>query len=979
MKKYEIIEKKRLSSIGSDAVIYRHRKSGARVLTMKNTDENRVFSIAFRTPAEDSTGVAHIMEHSVLCGSEKFPLKDPFVELVKGSLNTFLNAMTYPDKTVYPIASTNLKDFENLMNVYMDAVLHPNCLRDERTFLQEGWHYELRSPEDELQINGVVYNEMKGVFSSPESVLERYILHSLFPDSTYGNESGGDPEVIPELSYEQFCAFHKRYYHPSNSYITLYGDLDMEEKLEWLDREYLSAYSAIEPGSEILMQRAFKKPVREQISYAVGEKDPIKKSSYLSYSSVIGDNLDAKRNMAFSVLEYALLTAPGAPLKQALLEAEIGEDIFGGFDDGILQPYFSITAKNANAVDEKRFRSVIESTLRNIAEQGLDKKTLLAAINHDEFRFREADYGRTPKGLIYSLTALDSWLYDAEPWIHLETESLYGELRRAVEDGYFEGLIREYLIANPHSSMVLVRPERGLNERRSEELGKRLSGLKASLSENELKRLISETEALKAYQEERNTEEALATLPVLSREDINPKAEEYSYTVANEEELPIIYSELQSRGILYLRLNFNTSVLTEEELPYAALLKTVFGYMDSNKHSMQDLSSEILLHTGGVSFDMAAFPNIKSYGHYTGVFSIDAKLLYKELHRGLLLISEILHQTKYGLEKRMLEILNESRSRERMRAQESSHTYAVNRSSAGFSGTARYQELCGGVDYVRILDKLATEYKSSPDRLTYMLASVTAKLFRWDNLFVSVGAERKGYEMLIGLLPKWRREFEKSYKTIESFYNADEKRNTATPQLLLSGSRREGIGMSSQVNYVARTGRFDTEKRPYTGALRALKVILSYEYLWNNVREKGGAYGCMSGFGRSGEGYLASYRDPKLKETMEVYDRLPEYIRSFDAAERSMTKYIIGAVSEMDTPRTNHARAVLNLSAYLSGVSTELVQQERDELLSCTAADIRGLADYIEDILKTNAYCTIGSSTAVKQNAELFDRVEELV
>ncbi|MGP1589867.1 MAG: insulinase family protein [Oribacterium sp.] len=978
MKNYELLEEKRLPEIDSEACVYRHKRSGAQVFTMKNADENRVFSIAFRTPAEDSTGVAHIMEHSALCGSERFPLKDPFVELAKGSLNTFLNAMTYPDKTVYPVASTNEKDFENLMNVYMDAVLHPNCLRDERIFRQEGWHYELENAASELRINGVVYNEMKGAFSSPESVLERYILHSLFPDTSYGNESGGDPEVIPELSYAQFCAFHARYYHPSNSYIVLYGDLDMEERLEWLDREYLSQYTAIAPASELRRQTAFSKPIREEIRYSVGEKEPVRKSTYLSYNIVIGDNLDAKRNMAFSVLDYALLSAPGAPLKQALLEAGIGEDIFGGFEDGILQPYFSITAKNAAKKDEKRFVQLITEKLRALSEQGLDRKTLLAAINHDEFRCREADYGRTPKGLIYGLTALDSWIYGGKPWLHIETEQFYAVLREAAEQGYFEALIREYLLGNPHSSLVVVSPERGLHEKREQALREQLAERKAALSEQALRQLIDDTGALRRYQEEGNSEAALRTLPILSREDIDPKAAEYRYTVSRASGIPLLSSELPSRGILYLRLNFNTAALTEEELPYAALLKTVLGYMDTGKHSLQALSSEILLHTGGISFDMTAYPDLRSYEHYTGVFSVDLKLLREEIGTGLSLAQEILHQTRYASEKRMMEILNESRSRERMRAQESSHTYAVNRATSGFSGTARYQELCGGIAYLWFVEEIAASYRRAPEKLTAKLREVSAKLFRMENLFLSAGGEKSCRMRLDTLLPEWKRAFEESYDSMVSGMGWRREAAPAGAQLLLSGSRREGFGMSSQVNYVARTGRFDTEKLPYTGALRVLKGILNYEYLWKNLREKGGAYGCMAGFGRSGEGYLVSYRDPKLRETLEVYERLPDYIRSFTATDRTMMKYIIGAISELDTPRTNHTKSLLNLSAYLSGVTEELLQREREELLHCTAADIRALAPYVEAILAEGASCTIGGSAAVRDAGRAFDSVEAL-
>ena len=969
MEKYEVKDSRRIEELGTDAVLYRHRKSGARVLTMKNEDPNRVFCIAFRTPAADSTGVAHITEHSVLCGSKRFPLKDPFVELVKGSLNTFLNAMTYPDKTVYPIASTNEKDFENLMNVYMDAVLYPNCIRDERTFLQEGWHYELTEEQGPLTLNGVVYNEMKGAFSNPESVLERYTMHALFPDTTYGNESGGDPEEIPNLSYEAFCAFHQRYYHPSNSYIILYGDLDMEEKLAWLDREYLQDFDSIDPDSEIQAQKPFRKPKREEISFAVGDNEPLRKNTYLSCSMVLGDRLSAKEGMAFSVLDYALLSAPGAPLKQAILEAGIGDDVYGGFEEGIRQPYFSIVAKGADKKDEKKFRQLIHDTLLRLSEEGLDRRTLLSAINHDEFQYREADYGRTPKGLVYALTALDSWLYDGEPWENLLCEAIYRELREELDKGYFESLIRRSLLDNPHAAMVVVKPARGLTEKKAQALADRLSGILGAMSSAEKRAMIEKTAALKAYQDEPSTEAQLQTLPLLALEDIDKKAPGYHFTEGEKCGVRTLYTELSSRGILYLRLNFNTACLTEEEIPYAGLLKTVLAYMDTEKHSFQDLSSEIYLETGGINFDMTAYPDLEKYNHYTGVFSVDLKLLYTQIPTGLSLLTEILKTTRFGDVKRMTEILNEARSRERMRIEGAAHTYAINRGTSYFSGTGRYQDLCGGISYYRFVEQQAQAYAAAPEQLTERLTAVAEKLFRLDNLLLSAGAEAEGFRALEAALPTWTEAF--------GTYPVREQ-DCAGAQLLLSGNRNEGFRTPSQVNYVARVGRFDTEKLPYTGALKVLKKILCYEYLWQRLRVKGGAYGCMAGFGRSGEGYFCSYRDPHLKETMAVYEALPAYLREFRVSDRDMTKYIIGAISELDTPKTCCTQSLLSLSAYYSHVTNAVLQRERDEVLSTDVAAIRKLADYVEAVLQSGANCTIGGSSAVEEAAELFGTTEAL-
>lgn len=549
MKAYQFIEEKEIKELETMARVYEHKKTGAKVLCLENKDDNKVFSIAFRTPAEDSTGVAHITEHSVLCGSKKFPLKDPFVELVKGSLKTFLNAMTYPDKTVYPVASQNDKDFQNLMDVYLDAVFHPNCLDNYRTFLQEGWHYTLNK-EGKLCYSGVVYNEMRGAFSDPESVLERYTFHSLFPDTSYGNESGGDPEDIPKLTYDAFKAFHQRFYHPSNSFIILYGDMNMEEKLNWIDEAYLQEFERISPHSEIARQQPFGKMVEESQYYPISEKDSSENKAYLSYNFVLDAGQDAKKSMAFSYLDHALLSGPGAVLKQKLLEAGLGEDVFGGYSDGILQHYFSVISKNVSEERAGEFLQLIQDCFLDAAENGLDHKTILAAIHHDAFQYKEADYGSTPKGLVYSLNALDSWLYGGKPWLYLEAEALYKELMEEVDKGYFEKLLKEYFLNNPHSSLLRLLPRKGMTEQKEEKLSEELQARWQAFSPEEKEQIKKVKEELTLYQQTENTEEALKTLPVLSRKDIKREAESYPYQEESLGNRKLILVPGESKGVL---------------------------------------------------------------------------------------------------------------------------------------------------------------------------------------------------------------------------------------------------------------------------------------------------------------------------------------------------------------------------------------------------------------------------------------------
>ena len=608
MKAYQFIEEKEIKELETMARVYEHKKTGAKVLCLENKDDNKVFSIAFRTPAEDSTGVAHITEHSVLCGSKKFPLKDPFVELVKGSLKTFLNAMTYPDKTVYPVASQNDKDFQNLMDVYLDAVFHPNCLENYRTFLQEGWHYTLNK-EGKLCYSGVVYNEMRGAFSDPESVLERYTFHSLFPDTSYGNESGGDPEDIPKLTYDAFKAFHQRFYHPSNSFIILYGDMNMEEKLNWIDEAYLQDFERISPNSEIARQQPFGKMVEESQYYPISEKDSIQNKAYLSYNFVLDAGQDAKKSMAFSYLDHALLSGPGAVLKQKLLEAGLGEDVFGGYSDGILQHYFSVISKNVSEERAGEFLQLIQDCFLDAAENGLDHKTILAAIHHDAFQYKEADYGSTPKGLVYSLNALDSWLYGGKPWLYLEAEALYKELMEEVDKGYFEKLLKENFLNNPHSSLLRLLPKKGMTEQKEEKLSEELQARWQAFSPEEKEQIKKVKEELTLYQQTENTEEALKTLPVLSRKDIKREAESYPYQEESLGDRKLILVPGESKGVLYLRLQFHTDGLSEEELSYLSFLKTCLAYMDTENYRFQDFNSEIYLHTGGFSVDLTAYPD----------------------------------------------------------------------------------------------------------------------------------------------------------------------------------------------------------------------------------------------------------------------------------------------------------------------------------------------------------------------------------
>ena len=962
---YELIEDHPLPDLKSDGLLLKHRKSGAHISVISNEDENKVFFIAFRTPAPDSTGVPHIIEHSVLCGSDKFPVKDPFVELVKGSLNTFLNAITYPDKTVYPVASENDQDFKNLCDVYMDAVLHPNIYHHKEIFQQEGWHYELDAPDHDLTVNGVVYNEMKGAFSSPEDVVDRLILNTLHPDTNYGFESGGDPVEIPKLTYEHFLEFHQRLYHPSNAYIYLYGDMDVEERLRWLDEAYLCAYDSINPDSGIRLQAPFTER-REVVSqYNLASTDDEKDNTYLTLNYSVGDVLDLKLVTAFDILDYALLSRPGAPLKQALLDAGIGKDILGGFDSGIRQPMFSIVAKCANESDRERFLSVIEDTLRREIRNGLPKKTIEAAINSNEFRFREADFGTYPKGLVYGLDVLGSWIYDEnKPFLNLEVLPVYTQLREEIGTGYYEKLIQTCLLDNPFSTVVIVKPEKGLSDRQDERLAKELASYKDSLSDAEKQKLIEETKHLKEYQEEPSSQEDLEKLPMLKRSDIGRKIRPLQ-----NEEISIgthkgLLHEMFTNGILYLHFLFDVTDLTSEELADLGILRSVLGYMDTEHISYAELSDEINLYTGGIGTVVQSYSDItdKDTRFY---FEVYAKSLYANVPDMGRLLQEMVYHTDCSDQKRLYEIIAEQKSRMQMVLSAAGHASASGRAMSYFSQKAALRDLTGGISYYRMIDRIEKNFEQEGPALSAKLEALVRKVFRKNRVLVSITADREGYLV--------------AEKELPAFLDRLSDDPVGEDQPILLEKKNEGFMDASQVQYVARAGNFLQKNLPYNGRLRILKTILSYDYLWLNIRMKGGAYGCMSQFLRNGDSYFVSYRDPKLAETNAVFEGIPDYVRSFDASDRDMTKYIIGTISDMDMPLNPDAKGTRSTTAYLTGLTEEILQKERDEVLSAETADIRALEPYITAILSDECLCAIGNETVIGEEKTLFDRKESLL
>lgn len=963
---YEILEKRTVADLNSEGYILRHKKTGAHVTLLLNDDENKVFYIGFRTPPTDSTGVAHILEHSVLCGSKNFPVKDPFIELAKGSLNTFLNAMTYPDKTVYPVASCNDKDFKNLVHVYMDAVLYPNIYKEDKIFKQEGWHYEMEDEQDDLTINGVVYNEMKGAFSSPDDVVEREIMNSLFPDITYGLESGGDPDVIPTLTYENFLDFHRRYYHPSNSYIYLYGNFDPEEYLTFLDEKYLNDFDALAIDSEIRKQTPFVSPKELVKEYSIMEDEPVSDNTYLTYNMSMGTSLDKKLYIAMDILDYVLCSAPGAPIKQALIDAGIGKDVYSTLENGIYQPYFSVIAKNANEDQKEEFVRIIEEELTKLVKDGLDKKALKAAVNYFEFKYREGDFGSYPKGLMLGLQALDSWLYDDEaPFMHIEANDTYKQLREAIETDYFESLISSMMLENTHKTVMTVKPVPGLTTKKDAELSQKLQAYKDTLSSEEVLKIVEETQALRAYQEEPSSKEALETIPLLTRADMKKEAAPFVNEEKKVKDTTLLVHDIFTNGIGYLNLVFDLGKVPAQLFPYVGILKSVLMMVNTENYSYGELFNEVNIHTGGICFGVNVYLNSKKQDEYKVTLEMKSKVLYENRDKALELMKEIILTSDYEDEKRLHEIIAEAKSRMQATMTSAGHSLAAIRAMSYFSPSAAVSEQLSGIPQYRLLEELDSNFEERKEELKKNLKALAECIFRPENLLVDYTGTNEGLagiEEQIEILKK-------------DLFTSEVEGDAFVPEFAV---KNEGFMTAGQVQYVCRAGNFSRKGLPYTGALKVLKVMMGYEYLWNQIRVKGGAYGCMSNFYKNGDAFFVSYRDPNLEKTVEVYKQAAEYIKNYEADERTVTQFIIGAISEMDTPMTPQTKGSYSLSGYMTQLSMEKVQKERDELLATTEETLKGLHRYVEAFMDEECLCVVGNGDKIKESKELFGKTEQL-
>lgn len=952
-----------VKELDSQAYEMRHVQSGARLLYIQNEDDNKVFSISFRTTPTDSTGVPHICEHSTLCGSRKFPLKEPFVELVKGSLNTFLNAMTFPDKTMYPVASRNAIDFKNLMDVYLDAVFFPNMLKDKEVLMQEGWHYEMASADSPLTYSGVVYNEMKGVFSSPDAQLERHVMDNLFPDTTYGVESGGDPDCIPQLTQEAFAAFHAKYYHPANSYIFLYGDMDIDSTLAFINDEYLSHFHVEEIDSAIARQIPTGSVIKSY-PYGIAKEEKTAHKTLHSLTYVVDDAIDTTLGLAFKVLTYVLLQSPAAPLKKALVDAGVGKDISGDFQDGLLQPLWSIAVNGSDPEAQEKILPIVRQVLEDMVAHGIDKTMLEGALNRVEFTLREADFAGRPQGLIYGIRCMDTWLYDKDPLEPLRYEEALKTLRAGMKNGYYEHILQKYILDNPYFALVSLVPQPGLTEEHDKAMAEKLAAYKNTLSAADIEQIMAATQALKKRQATPDSPEALLTIPTLSRSDLEQKAESI---VMHEEEaagIHLCHVPDFTNGITYLNAYFDLHGMTAEDIPYVYLLSDLLGDLDTKEHSYMEIASLIDLHTGGVDSTVSAFSDRTDNKNYMPVFKLKTKVLSQNLDKAISLLKEISLDTVFTNTDRLIELIEETKAGWDMDAFRRGHTIVMHRVLSYVSPVEAFCD-AGELSYYEFISRIAAQIRENSASVAARLEQTMKKIFTRAAMTLEITSSENDKNDAVSLLSAWTQALPTGEK------------QTSLCQFALT-QKNEGIMTSGKVQYVAKGGNFRDHGYSYTGSLMVLDTILQYGYLWTKIRVQGGAYGAFTRFYDNGDMVLCSYRDPNLGQSIDAYNALADYLDAFDVSDREMTKYVIGTLSRIDIPLTPSLRGDKAMNRYFTGTTQEAAQTRRDQLLQTTAADIRALAPLIRAVMKDNNVCVMGNEAKIRQEAKWFGQLVSL-
>ena len=959
---FRLTKKEEIAEIKSLGLFFEHDVTGAELLVLENDDDNKVFSATFRTPPENDTGIAHILEHSVLCGSKNFPVKEPFVELMKGSLQTFLNAMTFPDKTMYPVASRNRKDFFNLMNVYLDAVFYPNI--SEETFKQEGWHYELNSPEDKIVYKGVVLNEMKGEFSSPESCIDRQLAHSLFPSTPYGYESGGDPKCIPDLTYADFKDFHKKHYHPSNSRLFLYGDGDTQSYLEFLQEKYLQDFERMDVNTSIAHQRSFRKPKRKTLTYPISSHESLEKKTYVLVGTKLDKAINHEHCLGFSILSHLLLGSSASPLRKALITSEFGSEVIGGgFDDNRADTIFAVGLKGTEPEHENKVLALIDSTLLDLAENGIEEDMVRSAVNSIDFRLREANFGGFPKGIVYNIQALGSWLYDKNPFTHLRFEKVMRKIKKRMHEGYFEDLIRRYLIENNHRSILVAVPKPGLGKKLEARERKILKTVKGKLSADAIDNLIAETKKLQELQLTPDSPEALAALPSLEIQDVPKEIEKYPLEIKNQGDSKILFHDLFTNDIAYIQIGFNTHSVPDEMIPYISLLGTLVLGMGTGRHSYTEISKLIGMHTGGIRTSHFSSATVQDRHQVLSYIFFSGKALLEKVDSLFDIFDELLGDSSFDDHKRLVEIIRSAKSDMEDSIVPHGNHYVLSRLQSYQSRLGQFDELTDGITYYRFLEQLLERVEKDPGEVADRFRQVAERVFTRKNAFFNITATQKDYRKIekriggtVGILS-------------DKDWNVEEWNLKAVPL-------NEGFLTASNVQHVGKGANLYNLGFKYSGKFEVLKALLRTGFLWDRVRVHGGAYGSSNAFDFfTGDYSLLSYRDPNLAETLEVYDEVADFLNHLELPSEELTKIIIGCVGKMDPPLTPDLKGKASMIDHLTGRTHEMKQKFREELLSTRIEDLKGYAPLFEKIRDGGHICALGNEDKLKKSKSIFSQL----
>ena len=950
---FELIREESIAELNTVARRYRHAQSGADLLSLINSDENKVFGITFPTPPPDSTGIAHILEHCVLGGSRKYPLKEPFVQLVKGSLKTFLNAMTYPDRTVYPVASANLQDFYNLVDVYLDAVLHP--LITPHHLDQEGWHYELASVDAPLAYKGVVFNEMKGAYSSPDSLLYRATQQALFPDNVYGLDSGGDPAVIPQLTYEQFVNFHRRYYHPSNALIYFYGDDDPTERLRLLDA-YLADFHAQPPAPPVAPQPRFATPQRITRPYGVDAAGDQAPKAHVQVAWLLPAGEDADLVMGLSLLSYALVGTQASPLRKALIDSGLGEDVTGGgFSATLAEMTFGAGLKGITPGQDEAVEQVILTALARLADEGIESDMVEAAFNTFEFSLRENNTGSSPRGLSVMFRSLRNWLYGRNPLEPLAFEGPLAAVRHQLDSNptYLQDLIRANLLENPHRVTVVLTPDPEYNAQRAAEEQARLDAARADMGQADLEAIVANTRELKRRQETPDTPEQLALLPTLKLRDLEPTVKPIPTAVSDLQGGTLLYHDLFTNGIVYLDLGFDLHGLDPALLPYAQLFTQALVEIGTETESYVKLSQRIGRTTGGIYPSIfAATPRHDPQG--TAWLMLHGKSTLSQAPAMLDILRDILLTVKLDNRDRLRQMALKSKARAEAGLTPGGHSVVDGRLRAGFSTASWAAEQMSGLDNLFFLRRFTTELEQDWPGVLAKLEAVRQQIINRQAMLANVTLDQESWrefaprlDALVAALPS----------------HTPSRIAWAVPPVV----GHEGLSVPAQVNYVGKGANLYDLGYAYDGSIHVISNHLRTSYLWDKVRVQGGAYGAFCRFNQN-TGVLTylSYRDPNLLGTLEVYDRAPEFLRSLDLSDDDLTKSIIGAIGILDAYQLPDAKGYTALTRYLVGESDEARQATRDQVLGTTAADFRAFADVLDEVRRAGRVVVLGAGDALQ-------------